>query len=71
MEELVEQFLKYLRIERNSSQHTLDSYKNDLKQFVEFCAGYFEEDPQNIRPVWVDRLCLRIWLGEMNENGFK
>lgn len=71
MEELVERFLKYLRIERNSSQHTLVSYQNDLKQFLEFCTDYFEEEAQSIQPVWVDRLCLRIWLGEMNEMGFK
>jgi len=36
MEELIEEFLGYLSIERGLSKNTLDSYKRDLKRFFGF-----------------------------------
>ncbi|RLS43044.1 MAG: tyrosine recombinase XerC [Planctomycetota bacterium] len=39
VESVVQGFLRYLRIERNSSEHTLKSYKDDFNSF----ADYLEE----------------------------
>ncbi len=33
-------FLRYLRVERQLSPHTLRNYRLDLTQFLEFCAGH-------------------------------
>jgi integrase/recombinase XerC len=38
----LEEFLGYLRVERQMSPHTLRSYRLDLTQFLEFCAGHRE-----------------------------
>ena len=35
----LEDFLGYLRVERQMSPHTLRSYRLDLTQFLEFCSG--------------------------------
>jgi len=35
----LEDFLRYLRVERQMSPHTLRNYRLDLTQFLEFCAG--------------------------------
>jgi integrase/recombinase XerC len=36
----LEDFLRYLRVERQLSPHTLRNYRLDLTQFLEFCAGH-------------------------------
>ena len=38
----LEDFLRYLRVERQLSPHTLRNYRLDLTQFLEFCAGHRE-----------------------------
>jgi integrase/recombinase XerC len=35
-ETLVEQFLRHMRITKNASDHTINSYANDLRQFTEY-----------------------------------
>ncbi len=51
-----ESYLSYLRFEKRYSQHTVDAYKKDLKQYYDFCSGNkLEADPPesgNIR-LWV------------------
>ena len=39
----LEEFLGYLRVERQMSPHTLRSYRLDLTQFLEFCSGHRED----------------------------
>ena len=54
-------FLQYLEIERNASIHTLDSYRRDIKGFLQFVD---ESSPANIKPNKV-----RYWLAQFhNEN---
>jgi integrase/recombinase XerC len=38
----LEDFLRYLRVERQMSPHTLRNYRVDLSQFLEFCAQHRE-----------------------------
>ena len=38
----LEDFLRYLRVERQLSPHTLRNYRLDLTQFLEFCAEHRE-----------------------------
>ena len=39
----LEDFLRYLRVERQMSPHTLRNYRLDLTQFLEFCAEHRED----------------------------
>lgn len=56
---IIEGFLKYLRYELNYSVHTVLSYGNDLKQFVEFLA---RGDNEQLRLTDVQTGDIREWV---------
>jgi len=47
----IDQFLHYLRYQRKFSAHTLESYQNDLAQFVEFLEGTKRPNHVSVRTV--------------------
>ena len=63
----LEKFMAFLRVEKNASYHTITSYKTDLKQFIVFLNSYFDSEKFSI--VNIDRLAIRLWLGELSEQG--
>lgn len=69
MRKSIEKYLSYLKIERNSSLHTITSYRNDLEQFLDFIAGEQRLEPENVQLHSIDRLTIRLWMGELSENG--
>lgn len=44
MSNFIKGFLTYLKVQKNSSPHTLDSYRHDLEQFMEFYRLQYEEE---------------------------
>lgn len=70
MHTLIKKYLRYLKIERNSSSHTLVSYNHDLSQFLQFCADSFDCEPEEVSVDPVERLTIRLWLGELSEAGY-
>ncbi len=70
MKSAIDKYLKYLRIERNASPHTITSYENDLKQFLEFLSEHFglEDSEPDINSI--ERLTIRLWLGELSEEDY-
>jgi len=68
MKQLVDKFLRYLEIERNSSHHTIISYRTDLDQFTEFITSgkNITASPDISK---ITRLDIRMWLGELSEQG--
>lgn len=69
MKMLIEKYLKYLQVERNSSPHTITSYENDLNSFLEFCASQMEIEEDKVDVKSITRLTIRLWLGELSEQG--
>ncbi|MDX1670800.1 MAG: tyrosine recombinase XerC [Balneolaceae bacterium] len=69
MKEAVTKYLRYLQIERNASPHTVTSYETDLTQFLEFCTTALEIPDDQLSPDHIDRLTIRLWLGELSDNG--
>ena len=69
MEKMIEKYLRYLKIERNASPHTITSYKNDLTSFNNFCETQSEVTPSNVDINLITRLTLRLWLGNLSEEG--
>lgn len=67
MKLLIEKYLKYLQVERNSSPHTVTSYENDLNSFLEFCSSQMEISEENVDVQSITRLTIRLWLGELSE----
>lgn len=69
MKTAITKYLRYLKIERNASSHTITSYKNDLKQFLGFCSNYFDAEEDQISINSIERVIIRLWLGELADNG--
>ncbi len=69
MKVLIDKYLRYLSVEKNSSRHTIVSYQNDLNSFLEFCAEQEEVSPDQLNINRLSRLSIRLWLGELSEQG--
>ena len=64
LENLVDEFLTYLKVGNHYSAHTLESYGLDLRQFLQFIEG------EGIgRFEVVDHLMLRRYLAYLKETG--
>jgi len=59
-----ESFVDYLRYEKRNSFHTVTAYKNDLDQFVQFCAEVVGEFDVNT----VDAKLVRNWIVSLMEH---
>ncbi|NJK31845.1 MAG: site-specific integrase, partial [Deltaproteobacteria bacterium] len=40
LDDVVEDYLRHLKVERNLSRHSLDAYGNDLRQLLDFLAEH-------------------------------
>lgn len=67
MEELIEEYGHYLRIERNLSAHTFRNYLSDLRQFHQFLLreGLCQDKAKKIALRQVDRHVVRAYLGSL------
>ena len=69
MKKAIEKYLRYLKVERNASKHTITSYENDLTQFLNFCIVQFNVDEGELDIAGIERLTIRLWLGELSDRG--
>lgn len=61
----VEQFIQYLRYEKNYSSHTVFAYERDINQLMDYAASEYQvEDPQQI-----DSDIIRAWMVSLMEKG--
>lgn len=69
MQQEAEQFLRYLRVERNVSENTLKSYAEDLEALAEYLYDLFNERlPQ---PAEITSVQLRGYIAAMHEANYK
>ena len=62
---LIEEFIQYLRYEKNYSTHTVVAYECDLSQFLKYAEHHFElTDPSAL-----DSDMLRSWMVNLLESG--
>ncbi len=71
MEQAISKYLRYLKIERNASKHTVVSYETDLLQFLDFCSEQFNQSAGSVSLHEIDRLLIRLWLGRLSDDGLK
>src|SRR5690242_1841616 len=66
MDELIQRYLRYLRVERNASPHTVRNYASDLGQFRDYLR---EGNPPGDEPkiAKVDALAVRGFIARLYE----
>ncbi|MCZ6914866.1 MAG: site-specific integrase, partial [Rickettsia endosymbiont of Ixodes persulcatus] len=70
IQELINKWQKYLILQKNYSNHTVISYNNDLKHFLEF-MHYYNADLVTINHIkTADIRLIRSWLAKRNYDNF-
>jgi len=67
MKSAISRFLRYLDVERNASEHTIKSYREDLFSLLEYLALDEERSP---RPSDVTPLDLRGYISALHDAGY-
>jgi len=62
-------FLDYLRLNRNTSLHTVAAYGSDLSQFLDFAAHHLERQRARLRNADLDLSVIRAFLAELYRQG--
>ncbi len=65
----IDGFIVYLKVEKNASPRTLESYQRDIWQFVDFLADEFKLPGEQVSPEQVDHLSVRKYLAELQKKG--
>jgi len=63
----VQRFLRYLAVERNASDYTIKSYREDLESLIEFLSESFGRKPT---PAELTPLDLRDYVAALHEAGY-
>ena len=64
----VGRFLKYLKVERNASELTVKSYREDLTRLIEYLGGHGSEG--NLSPGRISAPVLRGYVASLHEAGY-
>lgn len=67
MEKSIQRFLRYLKVERNCSDLTIKSYREDLELLWQYLTDSFGQAPQ---PSAITPLDLRTYVSAMHEAGY-
>jgi len=67
MQTAISRFLRYLNVERNASDHTIKSYREDLVSLGEYLTAALGE---NVRPAQITPIDLRGYVGALHEAGY-
>ncbi|MDD4237219.1 MAG: tyrosine recombinase XerC [Desulfotomaculaceae bacterium] len=62
-------FLVYLKVEKNASPRTIESYQKDFFRGLDFFASYLKKEDHAIEPKDLDHRLFRLYLGQLQEQG--
>jgi integrase/recombinase XerC len=63
------EFIDYLRLNRNASDHTVEAYDSDISQLLAFAAAQLKKPRSAIEPADVDLGMIRQFMGELYRQG--
>lgn len=62
MQSRIEQFLRYLEVEKNASEHTVKNYREDLDQFAAFLEKFAKDALKQVRLEDIDHFMIRRYV---------
>ena len=62
-------FLAHLRLNRNTSPHTVAAYGSDVTQFLRFAARHLERDVQALAAADLDLAVVRAFMADLHRHG--
>jgi integrase/recombinase XerC len=69
MKELLRDFLEYLRLNRNTSAHTVAAYDSDVSQFLAFAANLLGKKISTLGPSDLQLTVVRAFMAELHRQG--
>jgi integrase/recombinase XerC len=63
------EFLEYLRLNRNASDHTVAAYESDVSQLLGFASAHLNKRRSDIEPSDLDLAVVRAFMGELYRQG--
>jgi integrase/recombinase XerC len=66
MKELLRGFLEYLRLNRNTSPHTVAAYDSDVSQFLTFASAHLQKKASTLEPADLDLTIVRAFLADLH-----
>ncbi|HWI54192.1 MAG TPA: tyrosine recombinase XerC [Desulfobacteria bacterium] len=67
----LDNFIIYLKVEKNASPRTIESYQHDIWQFIDFMSGELKIPGEQVHPRDVNHLVVRKHLALLQRNGLK
>ena len=65
----LKEFLRFLRLNRNTSAHTVRAYESDLSQFLDHIAAETKTRRADLQPEQLDRSAIRGFLADVHRHG--
>ena len=65
----LDEFLDHLRLNRNTSPHTVAAYRSDLTQFLGFAADRLGKEANHLRPADIELDVIRSFMAELYRQG--
>jgi integrase/recombinase XerC len=69
VKDLLRDFLSFLRLNRNASEHTVRAYDSDLSQLLDFMSAEYHKPRPELQPAEITRPIIRGFLADLFRQG--